>query len=324
MPLTDKEKVQIGGGLGGGVGGLVGSLAILGGAAGSGGKKDYERIAQLAQEIQLPDFDFSKLSPPELQMVAELFPEVYEVHVPDEVKTIIEQPEGRQAQLDAMDYFRDFGGGDLPLAERLAAERAGRGVQEATRGAQMSALENFQRRGVKSGGELGAALGQERTNLAADLGVGLQESAIRARQNAMQSLAGVGGQMRGQDINVAGQNADMINRFNRAVSDDYNQAAQYAADERARAQGYNVGTQQRVADTNVMENYANRQYNFGREDTLKQQGFENEVTKQAAVERALKALAGYKDAEQVAKSNAIMGAGKGGGQSAGGFGGLLF
>lgn len=297
-----------------GLGGLIGGIAVAAGAAGKSGQKYRKRALAVAEALQTPDFDFSRISPAELQLVAEYYPEVYDAHVPDEVKTIIESPEGRDAQLRAIEYMRDFQGGDLPVAERLAAEQAGRRAAGEYSDLQEGAMERFQRQGRVSGGDRRAAelvAGQGVGDMLGNFGVGQAGNAIQARLNAMNSLRGMGGELRGQDINVGGRNADIVNQFNRMVADDYNRAAQYAAGARERAQTRTKGEQQRISDMNEMQRYGNIRHNQGRQTRLQQQGFHNEGQRASMMMGALNLMGKGKDAEQAAKAAAIQGAGAG-------------
>ena len=310
------------GGLGGAVGGIIG-LATMG----KGGKDELKEAIQLWRDVQTPGYDMRSLSPPQLRILAEYFPETYEAQVPQEVKLAQEEgPEGRQAQAGAVQYLRGVQEEGLPLAERLAAQEAqGRVAQEA-RSQDEAVMQNLAARGRLGGGTeaaLRAGRGQTAANLARGMGSDLASQAVQNRYRAALDAGQAGGQLRAQDLEKARSNADAVNRFNELTAQMRTQAARDAMEQRAQAQAYNVGTRQRVGEENELARYGTQLENLNRQNQLRGQGFQDTVTKTTGLTGALGGLSQAKYAEQEARLRNAQQIGQGIGGAAGGAGGLL-
>ena len=300
--------------LGSAVGGLLGGIGILGGLGGKGGKKDLNTIKDLWLRLQNSDFDFTKLTYPERQMVQQMMPEVYNAIVPDEVKLAQEQQGPRDAQVRALARIEEVAGQGLPLQDRIAAERAQGAISQEMRGRDLAVLRNLAARGgVGSGDEaqLRMAANASAGNLARDLGTSLQESALNRRMAAIGQSAGQAGALRGDDFGVAAFNADAANRFNQQVASAQTEAARYGAGARERAQGYNTETRQRLADETATGRLGLGVQQQGREDDLLSELFGQNVTRLQGLTGAYGALADWKDRDRARKEQAIAGIGKG-------------
>lgn len=296
------------------IGSALSGIAILAGAGGKGGKGEYKKIVDLWNKLETSNFDFNQLSFPELQMVQEMMPEVYNAVVPDEAKTVLEDPAVRSAQMEAMGLTGQMARGGLPLADRIAGERAQNQIAQEQRGRDMAVMRSLASRGGLGAGDeaqLRMAANASAGNLASDLGQGLQETALNRRLGAAQAYGGLGAQLRYGDFRSGAFNAEAINRFNEQAAAIKNEAARYAAGARERSQEYNVGTRQRLADTEALGRLNLQQQQQGRGDYLQGQQFNQQVTKLGGQTGALTQLGNYKDRDRAAKEAAIAGIGQG-------------
>lgn len=283
-------------GIGGAIGGLIGQAT-----AGKGGQGKLKQISRLWKDLQRPDFDYRDLTAPELQMVAEFFPDTYDAVVPAEVRLAQEGPEGRQAQLSSLYGLQQIGQEGLPLADRLAAQESQFRLSDTLGRNDAAIKQNLVARGRAGGGNevaLRAAGGQTGANLAASLGRDLVRQGLERRMGALQGAGQLGGQLRAQDQALSGENARAVNRFNELTAQIRNQAAMDAADARTKAQAYNVGTQQDLANQNTLNRYGVGLENLNRKNSLKQQSFGNDVTRLQGYTGALGQEAAYKEAKR--------------------------
>ena len=302
-------------GIGGAIGGLIGQAT-----AGKGGAGKLKQISKLWKDLTTPGFDYRDLTAPELQMAAEFFPETYEAVVPEDVRMAVAGPEGREAQLTAITGLDEIARGGMPLADRLATQEATFRLSDANNRTNRGIMANMAARGRTGGGaEVAGRLGAGQTgaNLAAQLGRGIVQESMARRPGALQALAGAGGAMRSADMDEAAENARAVNRFNEVTAQIRNQAARDASSARSQAQAYNVGTRQRLADSNVMNRYQNESENLNRGNDLLQQDFGNRVTKLQGYSGALMNEGAMKEAKRSERIRTAQGIGSGIGSAAG-------
>lgn len=309
-----------------GIGGMFGSAAVLAGLGGKGGDKYYKMAMQLYEKINTPTFDARELQPEELQMVKEMFPEVYEAKIPQDVKTAMDSPEMRNAQVTGVNKLERIAEQGMPLEDRMAAQQAEQSMVEGAGRTQQNILRDLAARGQLSGGmEMQARLSgqQQAANMGSQMGTDLaRQSALRSLQ-AGTDLTQAAGNVRAQDVNVSGQQADAINRFNEMQAQMQNAQAQYAAGARERAQGYNTQTQQGLADQNAQTRMTYAQQNQARTNALRQQQYDNEMKKANAQSGAYNQYGLVKDQNKAAREQNIMGIGQSLGKTIGGVGSLF-
>lgn len=189
-------------------------------------KKQIQKLESLQKKIQRPNFDLSELTPEELQVVYEYEPEAIQV-IEEVAPQLIEKSQiaqqGTDAQLSALDRFgqlAETGEDAQTLAERGAARReAEEGFSRASevRDAQS------QRRGLGLGSGAQMALSQaDQSSLAQQQQIANEQAAADAalrRMSASQMQGQLGSQLSGQEIALAGQNANFINAFNARSAD---------------------------------------------------------------------------------------------------------
>src|SRR5688572_2213406 len=151
----------------GGIGSIIGNQT-----AGKGGYGKLKEIEKLWRDLQQPDFDFSKLTPPQLQVVAEVFPEVYEARVPDEFKMVEDSPV-RADQVSALSQLDQVSREGLPLEDKILGQKAQDKMAAEGSRLRSAITQAFRQRGRAGGGtELAAqfAGSQQGHQLAADMG----------------------------------------------------------------------------------------------------------------------------------------------------------
>jgi len=331
MPKEAKEvtAAKVGGGIGGGIGGGLGGLAVLLGAAGKGGKKHLKAALEVWQMLQEPDFDMSDLTPAQFEIAATMQPEVFEAQTAGDPSLIADSPLARAQQSESIIGLGDIARGGLPEADRLAAEEAARAVRGAIQGGEESAIRSLRRRGrLGAGQELLArgAGGREATDLASRLGSDLQRASLDRRMQALSQYGSAAGVQRGQDVGVEQSQANAMNRFKEFAAMQRQQAGQYGAGARERAQGYNVGTAQDISNRQAGADYQTSLQNLTRQNELRQQTFADQLAKTQGVAGVYGNLYMDAEAKQRAKAEQIQGVGAGLGQGIGGaigLGGLL-
>jgi hypothetical protein len=205
MNPADAAQGLAAGGLGGGTYVILGTL--IGNALAAGNFEEAKRLqARAMAELQ-------GLDP---QSLARVRAEVGE----SAFRNLTEPPEGRAAQLRALQRLEAMGTGESP-EDAAAYARAAQEAAAQERGVRMAAMQRLAQRGVGATSGLALAAQQEAaqqaTQLAATRGL---ETAAESRRRALQALqagAGLAGELRGADYRAASERAraqDIINQFN--------------------------------------------------------------------------------------------------------------
>lgn len=249
--------------------GLIGGIAGL--ATAGSGRGSYNDAVRIWRKLKESDFDFRALNAPELRQVAEFFPELYTAITPEEFTQIEDSPEVRARQMRSLDLLGDVAEEGEPLVDRLSRQEASRSVMGAAQAAQLDALRSLAARGqLSTGDELQARIAgnQGVSNLARDLGNDAATMSALRRIAAARDVGHLAGAVRGQDIDLRSRNADIANRFKELFASMKTQEARDAAAARERAQAYNVGTAQRIADSNPLLRYETERENLDRKNRL--------------------------------------------------------
>lgn len=316
----DNQGASAGGDIGGGLGGIVGGIAALAGAGGSGGDRERKRALQIWEQLKAVDFDLREIPAPDLQVFATVYPQLYEAVLPLNPETVRDSTEMRGVQLQSLAKLQQIAREGLPTAERIAAQEAQRRVGAEAERAQEAVLSDLAQRGRLSGGdEIAARIvgNQGAMNLASQQGTDLATLGNANRLGATMGAANLAGGMRSTDINRGAMNADIINRFNQIVSQLGTQQNAANAAAKSSAQMYNAATKQGVGEQDALSGYQAATANLQRKNALKQQGYENEITKLRGLSGQLGMTAAQKDEERRARLAAISGIGSGVGDIAG-------
>lgn len=227
-----------------------------------------------------PAFDTSKLTPEDLKVVGKFTPEIAPYIAeqnPELVRQSAAAMEGREAQKKALQTYLKMGEtGDDAISAQAAFEARERAAAD-TRARQQALEQGFQRRGqLGSGMQFAAGLqsGQAAGNQQALAQMQAASDAQRRRLEALSQGAAIGGNIYGQEMNLAGQNAAIINDFNRRMAQSRQAYEMSRAGTLNEAQRYNLGMAQDVEAANVAARNRAQEYNLGRGDRLAQYGAE--------------------------------------------------
>lgn len=316
--------------LGGGVGSLVGGIINLGRGESDRAKRMYKQSLQTWQQvwdkIQNANFDYTQLSPPEMQVWAQMSPETYNAFVPPEVQEIAESPELRGVQEETLGQLQQVQREGLPLVDRLQAQGAQQAIAKEARRGQQAILRELAARGRLGGGdELQARMiaGQQQSNLARDMGQDLARESILRKLSAGSQAAQLAGQMRQQDLNPQLANQQAWERYNALVANLRNQAAQSNAAARERAQQYNVGTKQRVGEARELSKYTTDLENINRTNELKQRQLQNLMSAAGGMSGAYQNMGNLYQRQHQQKGQGIMQTAQGLGKTAGSIAGMF-
>lgn len=200
---------------------------------------------------------------------------------------IATDPRLRNAQMDALASLQetvDAGGMDAQARSRINEVMAETAAQE--RGSREAIMANARARGI---GGSGMELAQQLMNQQASAGRASQQGfdvaaeAERRKSEALQQLASLGGNIRGQDFDEqarVAQAQDAINQFN---TQNRQQVANKNVDINNAAQERNLAEKQRIADANA----ATRNQQQAANKQLIQQDFENRYKRAGGQSQAL-------------------------------------
>jgi hypothetical protein len=225
---TKQQQFSSAAGKGGLVSGITGGIGMAIGAAIAQG--DFEKARQLQQQAMSV---LQGLNPDQL---AQVRAEVGETAFAN----MTVPPEGRQAQLMALQKMQEMATGTSP-EDAAAYARAQAEAAQVQRGIQQAALQRLAQRGVSGTSGLALAAQQDAAQAATQQAATRDlDVAAEARRRALQALAqqgGLAGQLRGADYEQAAARAqaqDLINRFN---AQQRMQQAQSVYDAQARKAG---------------------------------------------------------------------------------------
>src|SRR3972149_208358 len=223
LGLTGQSGGGLGAGLGGSIGGLIGMLF-----AGEGGEKRLKEALRIWNKLETSNFDMRSLSPPEIRIFAEAFPEVADRVMVGGPALPEESLVGRGAQLRGLERFETLAREGLPTAQRLAVEESQRQVAGSARSLDEQILQDLAQRGrLGAGDEISARLAGSSAaqNLAATQGRDLAEIRIANMLGGTEAAAGLGGPVRGGGIGLFCRRAPALKRANELASTLGSQAA---------------------------------------------------------------------------------------------------
>jgi hypothetical protein len=189
--------------------------------------QERQRVAELFDRIQQPNFDPKDLTPEDYKVVATYVPQVapyVEAIAPQTVQvTSPDAMQGRNAEKSALENMLAMArSGRDPLSE-IAQSRASRKAASDAQSARATLDAQMQRRGVGAGSGLQYAGNQAAISDAfmADALAGEQaaEGAAGRRVQANQQAGNLGSQIYGQEASLAEKNAGIMNDFNKWIRD---------------------------------------------------------------------------------------------------------
>jgi hypothetical protein len=276
------------------------------------GQKALEMIQQvgagpdLAREIILEQYKQAGVYTPQL-----------EKQITQEVSKVSElqerAPETREAQVGALEAFKELGRTGLSAADRGALNQLRRDVETANRGRLEAIRQQMQQRGMGgAGAELAAQL-QQSQSATGELAAGadrLAQQSQQARMAALQQQAGLASGLRSQDFGVdlaRAQAADELTRFNTQQQIGLQQRNVGSLNE---AQLRNLQEQQRIQDANIAQQNAELQ----RQRAAEQQEYLNRLGAAQAGASALTGQAQTQVASAQQQAQNIQAVGSGIGQ----------
>lgn len=245
------------GSMGGGIGGIIGGL--IGGSVASGdfanARDAADRTIQELLNMGMPPETAQALVLQQYSSAGQLTPELEQHISAGPAQTITEDPEARNRQMSTLNLLSQRATGTNP--EDIAAVNKMRQTLAREQNAkQQQIIQNAQMRGMSgSGAELAAAIAAEQSgaNLASQQGDQLSSMfAQNALQSAVQS-GQLGGSIRSQDVQTAGQNANIMNEMNRFQTGLDSSQQQRNVGARNLAQQANLTNQQSIQDANVKQ-----------------------------------------------------------------------
>lgn len=236
------------------IGGVVGNIAS------SGDRAKASQAMQSAwneiQQLGLPPDLSKEVYMKHLQSAGVLTPEVekaIDVGV-SKLSQVQDQGPGKDVQLEALQAIKERGKTGLTAEDRMALNKVRQQVARDQQAKQAQILQNMQARGQAGGGqELAAQLmaSQAGAEQASEQG---DRIAAQASQNALAAMAQagqLGGQVRGQDFDIAAKKAaaeDEFNRFN--IQNQVGQQSRNVAAQN-QAQAANLANAQNISNANV-------------------------------------------------------------------------
>jgi hypothetical protein len=224
--------------------------------------------------MQAPKFDTSKLQPEDLKLVGKYTPEIAPYIAesnPQLVQRSSEAMQGRGAMQKALERYMQMGetGDDAISAQDTFNARLQAGQD--TRSRQKAIEQSFARRGqlgsgMQFAGELQSA--QAAGNQQALAQMQAAADAQRRRLGALASGAQLGGQIYGQEMDLAAQNTAIINDFNRRMASGRQAYENQRVGAMNAAQQFNLGMEQDIANANVNARNRAQEQNLRRSDDI--------------------------------------------------------
>jgi len=227
---------------------------------------------------QAPQFDTSRLNPEDLKLVGkytpQLAPYIAESN-PELIKQSGEAMQGRAAQKNALQKYMQMGetGDDAISAQEsaMAQRRAGADAKSRLDSLQQSYARRGQGgAGLQMASQLAASQGS--SDMQAQAQMQAAADAQRRRLGALASGAQLGGQIYNQEMDLAQDNAGIINNFNQRMASARQNFENRRAEDMNMANRYNLGVEQELSNRNTGARNDAAEKNLRRSDTLTQYG----------------------------------------------------
>lgn len=249
-------------------------------------ERETGHIENLINALQDPQFDLSYLTPEDYKLLKEYKPEVA-AYVAERAPQLVTgagpgAQEGLDAQLSALQKYRDLSASGEDIQSRVLRDRALRQAQIQNQGQQGQIMNSFQRRGAGgSGMELAARLiGQQGSNLAGQRSA--EQAAMDAYNTKLMALresANLGGDIRKSEVALEGKNAGTINDWNQRMANSYRGWTADRANTLNDAQYKNLIANQNIANANVGQRNQSKTAYQNLRNKYAQQRYENDVGK---------------------------------------------
>lgn len=244
--------------------------------------KQRDKIDKIIDSLKNPDLDFRKIKPEDYKLLARYEPKIAQFVAEKNPELVSDQGAGavagRASQMAALNNYRQLGQNGDDLQSRIATNRALQAAAQQNQGQQASIMDQFARRGQAGSGNslIAQLMAQQGSDQRAQQGS--QQAALDSTNRRLEALrqgAALGGTVRGEDVNLSGQNAAILNDYNKRFATNQNLYNQYAADESNSAQKFNMGNAQDIANKNVSQGNQSAQDYQNRYNQLSQQQYGN-------------------------------------------------
>ena len=309
---------------GGGVGSAIGALINLAMGDDAGQDQLKEALAAI-RGVQDPQFDFTRVDPAQLEIIQKAAPALMQAADPGQA-ALVEGSPIRADQLAALGALQQIQNEGFTDSERLAVQGINESQAAEGQRATDAVLSDLAARGRLGGGQelvarqLGNQIASQR---AGDMGRALAEAALSRRMAAAGGAGNLAGQVRTADEQRAATNADVVNRFKEFAANLQQQRNMFNAGAQTDANFRNTSRAQGVGDTNALNRQSTMESNIGRFNDLQQRLQDFRFRRAAAEGGALGNLAQLDWANQAARQQNIINAGRGIGETAGAVGGFF-
>jgi len=247
-------------------------------------ESERERIAQLLNSIQDPNFDERNIDPEAVALLQKFVPETAPYMKEIAPQTVQANSagamQGREAQLQSLGMFQKLMQQGYDPQTAMEMSRAQRGASAEAASARNTAMTESARRGFGGGPSFyqasAAQAGQDR--MAQMQSQALADAAQR-RMSAAGQAATLGGNIRNEDVNLEQGNIGIINAYNQRMAASQQDWANQGANVRNAATLRNIGEEQRIDELNKGNRYNAAVSNRANRNTTQQQIFSNNVAK---------------------------------------------
>lgn len=253
-------------------------------------KKERDQVDKIIDAVKDPSFDISKLAPEDYKLLEKYQPQVA-AYVAEKAPTLVTASgegatQGRAAQMAALDRYRQLGQTGDDSQSRIMRDQALQAAQVQNQGQQASIMDKYAQQGQGGSGNQLIAQLMAQQNAGRNAQQSSQQAASDSYNQRLQALkegASLGGTVRNEDVNLEGQNANILNSYNQRFAANQNLYNQYAANTNNDASKYNINMAQTIADRNVgQRNQAASDYQ-NRYNASQQQQYQNAMDRAGQV-----------------------------------------
>lgn len=246
--------------------------------------KNELALPKYADAMQSPNFALTKLTPNILKRVGNYVPQFAQYiaeQAPEMLTESADMVKGREAQIRALDRFKQIGSGEFDPQYQAMVMKAQRAAEQEAKSSNESILQSAARRGMQNSGLSMAMQGQAASQSMDRLAGSNLDAASQAYQNRLNALASgaeLGGNIRSADLDMKSRNADIINSFNQRMQQGRQNVENARAGSINEARRYNLGEEQRISDLNAGTQNTYDQNHQKRLDDLTKYGYESRIS----------------------------------------------
>ena len=276
--MADESENSYGGA---GSGAVAGQLVnLLTGGGGNPAAATYQGLENQYNNIALPTFDSSALTPQQ-EAIAGVYSPLQESAVGyDPASTVNGSSAGQAAQIQALQQMQGYAQGGLNLGDQSALLGAQNSANQTNAGMQGAITAQLAAQGPVSSGQAAALrmlAAQNASNQANQQGTSIAANAQNRAMQATQNAANMGSNLNSQALSQSGQNANILNQFNMANQANKQNVNNANTAYGNQAQQYNINNAQNVGNANVGTNNQFQVYNQGLKNQNAQNTFQDQM-----------------------------------------------